>query len=477
VIRGAAAAAGLACVALFVASLATHCAKVGLSYDEGFNAAVAKNIATGFGWASSYHERIRFDPEVSSGPVVLLPLACAIRIFGHESAVPPWAATVENLAFLAALALVAFGARDERRTARVLSLLAAWALFSTGPRHWLWYRPLGEVPGALLLVAGTLLALDPRGRRRMAGALLLGLAPLAKAICILGLVFPSVAWLRARRAPEDPAPWKLLAICAAPSLAWLAFVAASLGRAFPSHVAAELSWLSAQGASHSPLAAHFAALPRYLGGWIEMSLIAALAIAWLVARRTVGETSEPAARLLLGTGALVLAWWILFERRADLRHLAVGFFCAVSGVALALPAIAARSRFVLVAAIALAAARVPRLATSLTVEETPTRADVEETTRALAGLERDPGTLLVGWRWWVGRAFEYTLDGSLHFRDASRLGAADLAGRTLYLVRSTDFWNREHDPAADRWAAECERNLIFSRGEFRVSRCERLPNQ
>jgi hypothetical protein len=468
-------AAALACLALFVASLATHAATAGISYDEAWNASVAKNLADGRGFASTYHERVPFDPEVTTGPVVLLPLAGAIRLFGHGALVPPIAATVENLLLLALLAWAVWSAGGERRAARTAAMVAAWALFSTGPRHWLWYRPLGEVEGALLLVAGTLLLFSPGKRRAAAGALLLGLAPLAKAICLLGLLLPSLAWLRRRAAPDLPR-WLVPALAAAPPLLWLAFAAASLGRALPAHVAAELSHLASIGAPRADLTRHLAALPRYLGGWLGGALLVALAIACLHARRTLAERLEPAAAALLGTGALFLAWWLALEPRADLRHLAVGFLCAVSGAALAIPALA-RSRLVLAAALALAAARAPLLVRSIPVEITPTRAQVAEVTSRLAAVERDPRALLVGWRWWAPRAFEYTLDGGLHFRDAARLTPADVAGRDLYLVRSVDFWNRERDPAADRWAAECERETLFAVGEFRVSRCPRLPDQ
>ena len=43
-----------------------------IQYDDAHNANVAKNLAMGFGYSTSYHEIVPFNPEASTGPVVLI---------------------------------------------------------------------------------------------------------------------------------------------------------------------------------------------------------------------------------------------------------------------------------------------------------------------------------------------------------------------------------------------------------------------
>ena len=63
-------------------------------YDDAFIATAAKNLAMGAGYSSSYHGIDRFDPEISTGPVIVLPTALLIRLLGNEYWVPGLAITL-----------------------------------------------------------------------------------------------------------------------------------------------------------------------------------------------------------------------------------------------------------------------------------------------------------------------------------------------------------------------------------------------
>ena len=63
-------------------------------YDDAFIATAAKNLAMGAGYASSYHGIDRFDPEISTGPVIVMPTALLISLLGNQYWVPGLAITI-----------------------------------------------------------------------------------------------------------------------------------------------------------------------------------------------------------------------------------------------------------------------------------------------------------------------------------------------------------------------------------------------
>jgi hypothetical protein len=62
-----------------------------LGYDDSYNASVAKNLSLGRGFITSY-ETVnpvrRFNPEITTGPVMLVPAALLMKSFGNTHWVP-----------------------------------------------------------------------------------------------------------------------------------------------------------------------------------------------------------------------------------------------------------------------------------------------------------------------------------------------------------------------------------------------------
>src|SRR5688500_14810724 len=57
-------------------------------YDESYNASVGKNWMFGPGYASTYDKAIFFNPEVTTGPVMLMPVGILMKAFGFEYWIP-----------------------------------------------------------------------------------------------------------------------------------------------------------------------------------------------------------------------------------------------------------------------------------------------------------------------------------------------------------------------------------------------------
>jgi hypothetical protein len=474
----------LSLLLFFGAAVVSLAHTAALDYDAAYNASVAKNIAIGVGYASSYHELVPYDPTMTLGPAVVLPLAVWLRIFGTGLEAPLVFQALQSLALLLLLLAVAWTAAPENRGKRVLLLLGAivaYAAISDSSRYW--FMPYGDVQTALLLVAGALLWVDERPRRQLIGAALLGTTLLVKLFSIFGLAAILLcSWKR----PRAPAPHrrKLLLALVAPSLLWWIWIAIRIGSEMPYYLQSSLTFLAQAGSGLTHLgdvARLFVPrlLPRlgvlidYLGGAWMAPIFAALLILGRVGARDASPSLRRAATALLWSGPLLLAWWLVFSSQGFPRHLYIARYCVVCAMALDLSALTGRARL---AGYAMGAALLIAGVIALPlVDRRGQRARLEAVAQFLVEREKDPRTMLLGNGWWANRGLEYAMPGALHFRDVRRLDAADAQGRTLYLVRQNRLWNHEHDPQVDAWTRECDEHIVYRLDDYTVSQCSTLP--
>ncbi|GAA5147366.1 hypothetical protein GCM10025768_07290 [Microbacterium pseudoresistens] len=209
--------------------------------DEAFNLTVPLNLLSGLGYASdgtlSGSSITPFDPRISTGPTVLLPVA-AVLALGADTVM---GARLVPLAFWMLL-LAGAGVLGHRLGGRWAALLAAAVplAFNTtagvspiqGPADL-----LGEIPAAALLVW----ALIVLPRRAWLAGLLVGLAVQAKLIALLALpafavalwmLAPGTGWMRVRTTLRRS--WLPLVMVALPTL--LVELAALVGMGFSGYL-------------------------------------------------------------------------------------------------------------------------------------------------------------------------------------------------------------------------------------------------
>ncbi len=359
-----------ACFALAAAALAFHILLVASAAvvqgpccadDAGF-ASVAKNLATGGGYATNiqvtaleYRAR-PFDPNITTGPTVILPAAGLIALFGNRPWVP--GATV---ILLWSMPLLACGYLARRRLATVPTTVAAAVciglVYATFSQHFeQWYALLGELPAAGLLVLA--IAIWATGRRSTSSAAavgcLLGLACLAKLLAALWvgafvLVAVAFEWRDRSGAARDRLK-PLLASAAGFVLPILGFEAAkvlSLGVSGYLSASRELiSTIGRLGIARGPgsgLLQRAAERLHFFSEQFGVSLIALMflgAVAtWLVLRRERRVAGFLAAALFAGL-TIHVAWW-LFVSIGWARYFVIALVPAI--VLLALPIATART--------------------------------------------------------------------------------------------------------------------------------------
>ncbi|HQQ74076.1 MAG TPA: hypothetical protein PK031_02900, partial [Pseudomonadales bacterium] len=87
----------LLCFLVFCASKLIAIDGRAMDYDSGYFGTVAKNVVNGYGYATSHSERILFNPEITTGPAVVYPLALLIAVLGNQEFLPQYYIAVTNL--------------------------------------------------------------------------------------------------------------------------------------------------------------------------------------------------------------------------------------------------------------------------------------------------------------------------------------------------------------------------------------------
>jgi hypothetical protein len=164
--------------------------------DDGAFASLAKNLAWGYGYASSvgYHSSIfslkLFDYTVqTTGPTLIFPTAFAIRLLGNQYWVPGATHIVIWLTLLFVIYRILCSATESKRTSAA-AIIFLILIYAVSPYHFeQWCALLGEVPSILFVILGFVLwAIDPFSKRRLAEAsLLIGLGVMTKLLSLIYL--------------------------------------------------------------------------------------------------------------------------------------------------------------------------------------------------------------------------------------------------------------------------------------------------
>lgn len=491
-----------------------------VEYDEGYNAAVAKALAQGAGYVTNYSNVVAFNPEITTGPTILLPMAVLIALAGPVIWAPglaTWlvaAPALIGFAVLLAARLEAAGIPSWRAGIAAwpfllgIWLFGAMGFFSVG---------MGEAAAlALFMLALPLLAaaIDKDSARdaALAGAAI-GLAALTKLVMLLpaiGLlgVFALLAWdrLGLRRAAIAAAMAGVALVL--PTIVFLLFRAAHFD------AAAEAYFMNQAGAGWSVFGqgfrvagqaialrskGNFGILWHWLGGAVGIVLV--LASVGLGVRAALrarhGVTSGLPLLVLVGLPAATLvlfAWWLPLGVGLFLRHALPGILLLLLAICLWPSLVPGRGwRLAALAPLVvlgwLGITRAERLdgippgyhdraalgeetiavTSRLHLSPLPRLAEQREAVAALARIQAEnPGRRFLGFTWWVPRDLDYLLPATGNFEDAHRLPSSRIEGGTL--VISEAYWNWGLNPDLSAFRDRCP-DILFRNRSYVVARC------
>lgn len=303
-----------------------------VDFDEGFNLQIPASLAAGTGYATTGGSLTPFNPVISTGPPVLLPIAAVFKLLGPDLAP---ARMVMALYFLAALALLGLLSAKLYgwRSAAICVLLAVILpdIFRFG------LKALGELPGVFWMLAGTLLLMR---RRPVLAGLCFGAAALTKFLLIMAL--PPLVLLMLLECwvswPRVRAPLRFYAVVFAglllPLIVWELAQYASLGLVGYIHTKLGFYFLlksgggAGAGANSSDLAARLTTLHQTFGvpGIAVVAVILAILARHLLRAphlvRALKAGPSPRGDLfLLFFCSLNIAWWLFTPNQGWWRHL------------------------------------------------------------------------------------------------------------------------------------------------------------
>ena len=352
---------------------------VPIDYDEAFNASVAKSLATGYGYSTPYPVRTVFDPYITTGPGLLLPIAVAVFLKPNTYYAPGLMAGIVNaglLWFLGDLLLkrnfaAASTSSPWLRGLIVMPITLVVLLFGLAGYTTV---GLGECASTLSLAIGCVLVADlvtaPKIERKDAfvAGLALGFSLLFKFIAILPvtvILAGAAAWGLARRG-SDAKLWLINLGCGAASPSFLFLLvrlpyldikleAVRFARSGSGINLFKNGLVSALAAIRDIAIANSHTLLHWIGGFIGMVFctVAATAILWPYGRslKQGDDRNKFFLLLLLAGGFSIVVWWVVMSPWGLIRHVYVGMVMIL--IALSLSPFLLRSTPRLVGALSL----------------------------------------------------------------------------------------------------------------------------
>lgn len=296
-----------------------------LDFDGSIFLQVARNTAE-HGKFASYGalwsgKDYTFDPSISAGPSVILPMAGVIKVFG------PYVWDVRTLMVLFYLATaVAIGLLLFEITGSYWSILGPilwlsinWINYGVPPYSSLRVDPLGEVPAAFYLLMSLWFY---KRKRPFASGVFVSLAYLAKLVMLVSL--PAFIGAMALTALiKKKIDWRFVsrwvAGFALPSLIWEIYRYFTLGSwsSYTKNWSDYWYWIKTQGSgitkTNGPVPIHMKLHSFYHGldwpKWFLLSAVITLLVSlWLMRRQLWKNITENSAAILIVS--LFFGWWL-----------------------------------------------------------------------------------------------------------------------------------------------------------------------
>lgn len=471
-----------------------------LEYDAGYNASIAKNIANGLGYVSSYSELIMFNRQVTTGPVMIFPLALAIRMFGNLYYLPGLVALCLNMFILSIIVIVRckiIGPNTNRVNVMLdIFFFVFFLLFSAPPDFWCVF--LGETPATLCLILGVLLYNLDSNRKVVLflSGLAMGLAVMIKMIVILPIVvfiaYEFLAGLRIAKGSRnvlasiqtlikqnDPffvalvLPsifFEIYKILALKSFIWYS-VLKKYEFLFFINKSGTSSFSFAQLAEN--IKSQFLLLSNNLLGIIFVFFMLASFVFAIFHFKRYCEKYRPAFSIL-AMALVFLLWWVVGDKKYIwIRHYYVGQVLLMVGLYMFINTLRIRHRFLVATLLMIMTLSLAKYSLLGFVQPAQADANVKETYDVVHFVDTHRDYTFIATDWWVPREIEYLSDRYLVFKDAIPLLPA-LPHGNYYLVRNKKVWNLDNYGLFNKIASLCDKNIVFENDLYIISRCDHI---
>lgn len=498
-----------------------------IEHDEAYNATVSKSLVWGYGYSTPYPTRAAFNPYVTTGPALLLPIAAFIAVLGNKYYIPGVASAIVNVGLLWVFGDLIlkrqFGSQGigaDILTGLIMAPLCLLVL-AFGMAGYSAVA-LGECAATLCVAIGSYLFADViikselKTRRAFVAGLVLGSSLLFKFIAVLPVVTvvaSGAGFLAVRSGVKEIALLRgVVGGAMLPSILLLAvrlpFLDLTKEVIFMARSGSGVSLFkngvfAALDAIQGVLAANTRLLAHWTGGAAGLALCVVSCGTILQSFRMVleGKKTDPlesANRLfllfLLSGGLSILTWWLVLSPWELMRHAYIALVLIIIAMSLAPLLLSKTARWTASISYVLLLSwwsyswhqRLdgmppgfsrafspngeisPALTyTGLRLTADPRIADQQAAMHKIKELKGERrGTQFFGCGIWASRDLEYLSEEASLFKDCR----IEPKGKPLaFLVINSYYWSPEGPDL--RFLAECKTAPLFKAGAFSILEC------
>lgn len=472
-----------------------------LGYDDAYQASVSKNIAKGLGYATSYNGIKLFNPELTTGYPIVLPVALGMKIFSNKYWVPNLICSSIVL-FLLLIVLYLpkkFDFIDEKKLWIWRTIFLGFLVFSCSLEPLMKYHLelssfLGEMPSVLLIIIFTFVLIIAKNKKStfILAGLLGGLAFATKFISIISVfpIFAAYLFLTCQNKNDFKEKIPHIAMFligfALPYIAFEIFKIVDLGgiSQYLQMKAEEHEFFIANGSGISGNGNIFKRFSDNsknlisLTGFIRFFIILLMPIIFTVKLLKNRKTIHPQSYfvyIFMFAFAVNLYWW-LFMSLGWGRHLLIGWILFLTAISTFVFCFNNKNKYVYLVLIVLFLS----LPCSFNVDSTflnfkklsETHSKIQDLNEAANFIKTHVEYKYYGCGWWVSRDLEYILPTVNNFSDAIDTKQFNKTIPNKALVINAHTWNWDENIINNNVKKQCSKKILFKNNNYIISLCD-----
>ena len=476
-----------------------------LEYDDANHATVAKNLAFGIGYASSYNSINLFPSGISVGYPFILPVAAAIKIFSNRLWVPGVATSAICLLLL--LAAMYLPKKIKYITEKQLwiwrcvfmgLIIFAYNFKNTAsfvlkvgeiPRYnGAFSMMLGEFPATLLVIilAFALIVSENRKSMYFIAGIIASLAFFMKTLSLISIAPLCAAYLFLNcgnlKSKFNFIIFFMLGFLL-PVIGWEIYKFIILD-GFEKYfllkkVDYEFFKKEGSGLDSRMLLTTVDKIKSmiYEIGFLRFALLVTLPL-WIFVSRVFNKTNRNIDMLVCMLAGAVLThtiWWIFFSGFGWLRHFLIGWGLFLTMISIFVFLINDKNRYFYLVIIILflttpCSSRIDKMFLNLNKSYISVQMSKnQDLFEARDFIINNRQYRYYGAGWWANRRLEYILPYVNNFSDALDPQQFNPSVKNKVIVRDVEYWNWEKDPNIEKIRRQSEKNIIFKNKSYVMS--------
>jgi len=494
----------MASIALFCVVIFFQIIRIAIpqfEYDSSYNATIAKNMSLGYGPSSSYDGIKMFNPEVTTGLTLILPVALGIKVFSNTPWVPNAICSLINIILLLVILYLPrnFNFIDKKKLWIWRALFLAFIVMSFSLEsnlmvfHSEFSAVLGEFPAVLLIIISAITLILSENRKSMyfLAGLIGGLAFATKTMALISVIPIFFTYLLLTCKKWSDLKSKVFPIISffigffAPYLLTEIYKYIEMGSVF--------KYLELKAQEHeffvtsgSGVQSHYNVFYKfYLNSQILISKLGFLRYFILLGfpaicmfklffiKRLNLNKSVLLMSVLMCAAFVNIGWW-LFCSMGWIRHFSIGWMLFLTALSASVFYIDTKNKYIY-SLIILLFLTIP---SSINVDKSFVKFNalnnhkLQAQNEAVKFISTHNEYKYYGCNWWANRDLEYALPKVNNFSNCMDSKNFNNKIHNKALVRTMGYWNWENNPAATALKNKCEKNILFKNNYYIISSCD-----